>query len=53
MEKAKQVQDMQKIYEHAEKVIVWLDVDSWGKLETDCISKSSSFISRMAKMSAE
>jgi hypothetical protein len=30
-EKNSQVQQMQEIYQHAQKVVVWLDVDSWAK----------------------
>jgi hypothetical protein len=30
-EKSSQVQQMQEIYQHAQQVVVWLDVDSWAK----------------------
>jgi hypothetical protein len=30
-EKSTQVQQMLKVYQHAERVVVWLDVDSWAR----------------------
>ncbi|KAH7380061.1 heterokaryon incompatibility protein-domain-containing protein [Pyrenochaeta sp. MPI-SDFR-AT-0127] len=36
-EKNSQVRQMQEIYQHAQQVVVWLDVDSWAKPAFDSI----------------
>lgn len=46
-EKSSQVQQMQKIYQHARRVIVWLDVDSWAKPAEGSIEVAFGFVQKV------
>lgn len=45
-EKNSQVQQMQEIYQNAQQVVVWLDVDSWAKPELSSIPVAFDIIKR-------
>lgn len=47
-EKSSQVQMMQKIYQHAQGVIVWLDVDSWARPASGSVEAAFEHVENLA-----
>jgi hypothetical protein len=52
-EKSAQVQQMREIYANAQGVVVWLDVDSWCRLKTDCLEDAFRTIRDLVNVGVE